>query len=446
MRNFFLLSICILFISNTLSSQANYASLQNALKSYSYKDLVYTTYDTKGNIIKTVEISDDLIQVKDMSTTPTDLFFYDKNTFFRYNNTSNRWEKKDINGDQYYLYKIQIMKELSLPNASKDKFFGKQSDTLENGILYNIYLLAEADKSSCILWINPINNSLHKQFISEGECRNSFIRHYSYNTGLVLQKPITKYRYNPKNKGEIIRWSDEIYSEDEETTDPPAPPSKPVFLGGDINKYFNAQPNTQSPYLPLDANKGTKVTFTVGVDGKLSNISAEGECFCAESEAIRLIQSTSGQWKPAQNNDIAVASVVKLDVFFTPSATERIMVKGITPQGKIGGVDPDKVYETFDIEKMPQFPGGEIPMHAYFKDNIQYPEEAKKAGIQGTVALSFVVEKNGSISTIRVLKDPGGGIGMEGVRLLKAMPPWQPGEIEGVPVKVKYTIPIRFRL
>jgi protein TonB len=85
-------------------------------------------------------------------------------------------------------------------------------------------------------------------------------------------------------------------------------------------------------------------------------------------------------------------------------------------------------------------------MHAYFKDNIQYPEEAKKAGIQGTVALSFVVEKNGSISTIRVLKDPGGGIGMEGVRLLKAMPPWQPGEIEGMPVKVKYTIPIRFRL
>jgi hypothetical protein len=221
MRNFFLLSICILFISNTLSSQANYASLQNALKSYSYKDLVYTTYDAKGNIANTVEVRGDLVQVKDFSTstTPTDWCFYDKNTFFRYNNTSNRWEKKDINGDQYYLYKIQIMKELSLPNASKDKFFGKQSDTLENGILYNIYLLAEADKSSCILWINPINNSLHKQFISEGECRNSFIRHYSYNTGLVLQKPITKYRYNPKNKGEIIRWSDEIYSEDEETTD-----------------------------------------------------------------------------------------------------------------------------------------------------------------------------------------------------------------------------------
>lgn len=338
------------------------------------------------------------------------------------------------------------MKELSLPYVSKDKFFGKQSDTLENEILYNIYLLVEADKSSCILWINPINNSLHKQFISNGECRTSFIKHYSYNTGLVLQKPITKYRYNPKNKGEIIRWSDEIYSEDEETTNPPTPTSKPVFLGGDINKYLNSQPNALSLYLPLDANKATKVTFTVRVDGKLSNISAEGECFCAESEAIRLIQLTSGQWKPAQNNDIAVAAVVKLDVFFTPSATEKIMIKGITPQGKIGGVDPDKVYETFDIEKMPQFPGGEIPMQAYFKDNIQYPEEAKKSGIQGTVALSFVVEKNGSISTIRVLKDPGGGIGMEGVRLLKAMPPWQPGEIEGVPVKVKYTIPIRFRL
>lgn len=447
MRNFFLLTICILFISNTLSSQANYASLQNALKSYSYKDLVYTTYDAKGNIANTVEVRGDLVQVKDFSTstTPTDWCFYDKNTFFQYNNTAKQWEKKDIAGDEGYLSKIDQLKGLSLPVVGTERYFGKQPDTLENGTRYNVYLFVNSAKDSYIFWVNPVNNALYKQFASFYDCRTLFIRHYRYNTGFVLQKPKTKYTYNPEKSVSEDKWGDDVGGTTNPIT-PPPPTSKPVFLGGDINKYFNAQPNTQSPYLPLDANKGTKVTFTVGIDGKLSNILAEGECHCAESEAVRLIQLTSGQWKPAQNNDIAVASVVKLDVFFTPSATERIMVKGITPQGKIGGVDPDKVYETFDIEKMPQFPGGEIPMHAYFKDNIQYPEEAKKAGIQGTVALSFVVEKNGSISTIRVLKDPGGGIGMEGVRLLKAMPPWQPGEIEGMPVKVKYTIPIRFRL
>ena len=56
-----------------------------------------------------------------------------------------------------------------------------------------------------------------------------------------------------------------------------------------------------------------------------------------------------------------------------------------------------------------------------------------------------MVEKNGSISTIRVMKDPGGGLGAEAIRLLKAMPTWQPGELGGVPVKARFTIPIRFR-
>lgn len=90
MKNIFLLSICIILFSNTLSSQTIHSFFKELIKYTTYKDLIYTTYDAKGNIIKTVEISGDLIQVKDMSTTPTDLFFYDKNTFFQYNNTSNR--------------------------------------------------------------------------------------------------------------------------------------------------------------------------------------------------------------------------------------------------------------------------------------------------------------------------------------------------------------------
>lgn len=446
MKNFFLLTICILFISNTLSSQANYTSLQNALKSYSYKDLVYTTYDAKGNIANTVEVRGDLVQVKDFSTTttPTNWCFYDKNTFFQYNNTAKQWEKKDITGDEGYLSKIDQLKGLSLPVVGVERFFGKQPDTLENGTRYNVYLLVNNAKDSYVFWVNPVNNALYKQFASFYDCRTLFIRNYRYNTGLSLQKPKTKNAYNPEERRSEDMWGDDVGG----TTNlaPPATPtSKPVFLGGDINKYLNAQPNTLSPYLPLDANKGTKVTFTVGIDGKLSNTFAEGECHCAESEAIRLIQLTSGQWKPAQNNDIAVAAAVKLDVFFTPSATEKIMVKGITPQGKFEEINTDKVYEVFDIQKMPQFPGGEVALQNYLKTNLKYPEEAKKALIQGTVVLDFVVEKNGSISTIRVMKDPGGGLGAEAIRLIKAMPTWQPGELGGVPVKARFTLPIRFR-
>ena len=446
MRNFFLLTICILFISNTLSSQANYASLQNALKSYSYKDLVYTTYDAKGNIANTVEVRGDLVQVKDFSTksTPTDWYFYDKDIFFQYNNTAKQWYKKDIAGDEGHLFNMNQLKGLSLPFVGGERFFGKQPDTLENGTRYNVYLLVNNAKDSYVFWVNPVNNALHKQFGSFYDCRTLFIRNYRYDTGLSLQKPKTKYVYNPEKSVSEDKWGDDVGG----TTNPippPPPTSKPVFLGGDINKYLNSQPNTLSPYLPLDANKGTKVTFTVGVDGKLSNMFAEGECHCAESEAIRLIQLTSGQWKPAQYKDGAVSTAVKLDVFFTPSATGKILVKGISPQGKFEEINTDKVYEVFDIQKMPQFPGGESALENYLKTNLKYPEEAKKALIQGVVALDFVVEKNGSISTIRVMKDPGGGLGAEAIRLIKAMPPWQPGELGGVPVKARFTIPIRFR-
>jgi periplasmic protein TonB len=447
MKNIFLLIIFILFILNTLSSQANYASLQNALKSYSYKDLVYTTYDAKGNIANTVEVRGDLVQVKDFSTstTPTDWYFYDKNTFFQYNNTAKQWEKKDITGNEDYLSKIDQLKGLSLPFVGVERFFGKQPDTLENGTRYNVYLLVSNAKDSYVFWVNPVNNALHKQFASFYGCQTLFIRNYRYNTGLSLQKPKTKNAYNPEERGSEDKWGDDV-SGTTNLAPPPPPTSKPVFLGGDINKYLNAQPNTLSPYLPLDDNKATKVTFTVGIDGKLSNISAEGACHCAESEAIRLIQLTSGQWKPAQNNDIAVATVVKLDVFFAQSATEKIMVKGITPQGETGKIDTDKIYETSDVQKIPEFPGGEAAMQTYLRDNIKYPEDAKKAGIQGTVALSFVVEKNGAISRIKILKDPGGGIGLEAVRVIKAMPRWQPGEIENVPVRVTFVLPLRFRL
>ena len=108
--------------------------------------------------------------------------------------------------------------------------------------------------------------------------------------------------------------------------------------------------------------------------------------------------------------------------------------------------EPEKVYETFDIQKLPSFPGGEAELQKFLRDNISYPAIARENNIQGTVALSFVVNKDGSISGITVLKDPGGGCGKEAVRVVGQMPKWTPGEANGNPVKVKFTLPVRFRL
>ena len=106
----------------------------------------------------------------------------------------------------------------------------------------------------------------------------------------------------------------------------------------------------------------------------------------------------------------------------------------------------DKVYETFDIQKMPSFPGGEAELQKFLRDNINYPAIARENNIQGTAALSFVVGKDGSISSVTILKEPGGGCGKEAVRVVNQMPRWTPGEANGNPVKVKFTLPVRFRL
>ena len=106
----------------------------------------------------------------------------------------------------------------------------------------------------------------------------------------------------------------------------------------------------------------------------------------------------------------------------------------------------DETFEVINIHKLPSFPGGDAALMQYLRDNINYPALARENNIQGTVALSFVVNKDGTISTITVLKDPGGGCAKEAVRVVGQMPQWSPGEAGGRPVKVRMTLPVRFRL
>ena len=106
----------------------------------------------------------------------------------------------------------------------------------------------------------------------------------------------------------------------------------------------------------------------------------------------------------------------------------------------------EEVYEAFDVQKMPYFPGGEGELLRYLASAIRYPVLAREAGIEGPVVLSFVILTNGKIDNITVLKDPGGGCAKEAVRVLAAMPNWVPGEANGHPVKVRFYLPIRFEL
>jgi TonB family C-terminal domain len=112
-------------------------------------------------------------------------------------------------------------------------------------------------------------------------------------------------------------------------------------------------------------------------------------------------------------------------------------------------IEEEEVVETeiFTIvESMPEFPGGMQKLMEYLSKNIKYPTMARESGIQGRVFVNFVVETDGSVSNIKVLRAIGGGCDEEAVRVVQAMPKWTPGKQRGKAVRVSYNLPVNFRL
>ena len=139
---------------------------------------------------------------------------------------------------------------------------------------------------------------------------------------------------------------------------------------------------------------------------------------------------------------------------------ESAVTEGEMVMGQTGGVDIDPVpipnpyiipkssEEVFgDVaEQMPSFPGGDRKLMEYLSENIRYPEELADACIQGRVIVSFIVEKDGSISNVKVAKSLDPLLDKEAVRVVSGMPKWIPGRQNGVAVRVRYIIPVTFRL
>ncbi len=136
------------------------------------------------------------------------------------------------------------------------------------------------------------------------------------------------------------------------------------------------------------------------------------------------------------------------------SSTEAIsgpsgpVVSGPVMTGPIGpaeeAVDEGEVFEV--VESMPEFPGGEAALMEYLQKNIKYPSIAADNGIQGRVIINFVVNKDGSIVDPEIIKSLDPSCDKEAMRVIKAMPKWKPGRQRGKTVRVKYTVPVLFRL
>ena len=104
----------------------------------------------------------------------------------------------------------------------------------------------------------------------------------------------------------------------------------------------------------------------------------------------------------------------------------------------------DDIYMVVEIQ--PEFPGGTAALLEYLKNNIKYPEACRDNNIQGRVIVSFIVEKDGSIVSPKILKSVHPQLDAEAVRVISGMPNWSPGIQRGEPCRVKYTIPVNFRL
>jgi protein TonB len=113
-------------------------------------------------------------------------------------------------------------------------------------------------------------------------------------------------------------------------------------------------------------------------------------------------------------------------------------------QGEEVSEDEGEIFTV--VESMPCFPGGEQNVYKYLADNLKYPYQALDAGISGKVWLAFVVERDGSITDVKVLRGIGGGCDEEAVRVVEAMPKWTPGKQRGIPVRVHYVLSIKFTM
>ncbi len=137
---------------------------------------------------------------------------------------------------------------------------------------------------------------------------------------------------------------------------------------------------------------------------------------------------------------------VKNELVVNAEVTEETKNIEITPV-KIEEEEEEEEQQIFTVvENDPEFPGGMEALYKYLAQNIKYPQLARDNNITGRVYVTFVVERDGSITGCKVLRDIGGGCGAEAVRVVKSMPKWTPGKQRGKAVRVQFNLPVNFNL
>ena len=172
--------------------------------------------------------------------------------------------------------------------------------------------------------------------------------------------------------------------------------------------------------------------------------------FEEEVEIQQTSQETPPPPPPPAVQEVEVLNVVEDNVEtesieVNTEETEQEVVIAAPVEAPVEEEEEEVVFVV--VESMPEFPGGQQALFKYLSENVKYPVIAQENGIQGRVICQFVVNKDGSIVDVEVVRSGGDpSLDKEAIRVIKSMPKWKPGKQRGKAVRVKYTVPVNFKL
>lgn len=172
----------------------------------------------------------------------------------------------------------------------------------------------------------------------------------------------------------------------------------------------------------------SSVKFTAPIIKKDSEVKEEDEI---KLDEVQKSDKAVGAFTVEGNDEVGGAVLKAKENIAAPEPPKHV-------------VEETKIFTV--VEQMPMFPGGDGALMGYLRDNIHYPTVAAENGVQGRVVVGFVVERDGSITDVNILRGVDPSLDREAMRVVKSMPKWTPGKQNGSAVRVKYQVPVSFRL
>jgi TonB family protein len=223
------------------------------------------------------------------------------------------------------------------------------------------------------------------------------------------------------------------------------------FNDNQLNKitHYNKSGVVKTDYydshlqLEKSVRNGVTIVYKYNSEGDVVSMSKMKGNTVMESTTYDYEYSTEGLWTNMVQNNNGNYFLTKSRQFDKPVIIRN--EDNDTPKKAVNTLFSNA--DAFDVvEQMPTFPGGEVALLQFLNANVHYPEVAEENGIQGRVIVSFVVERDGTVTNAEVVKSVDPLLDKEAVRVIRSMPRWKPGIQDGKPVRVKYTTPVTFRL